>query len=152
MVSASFPHSGISYSPPTTENYRSEIIKANGLNPLLRLLQSPDPGSIFAAVSCVCYLTLQPPDNSPIIEAGFLQPLVNLLSFKGDGDTPWYAAKTLDNLAANPKNRWEIFNAGAVQSIKELVFESPVGVQIRMICCIERLSLSGTDLPPSRLL
>ena len=152
MVSANFPHPGISCSLPTTENYRLEIVHANGLNPLLRLLQSPDPGSIFAAVSCVSYLTFQPPNNSLIVEAGFLQPLVNFLSFEDDEDTQLHAALALSNLSVNAKNRLKIVNAGAVQSIKELVLKSPLGVQIKMARCIENLSLSGMDLPFNHLL
>ena len=148
MVSASFPHSGISYSPPTTENYRSEIIKANGLNPLLRLLQSSDPGSIFAAASCVWNLTDRPANGSLVVEAGFLQPLVNLLAFKDSGTIQFYAAGALCKLAANTENnRRAIVEAGAVQSIKQLVVESSVGVQIEMTGCIRNLSSSGMHSP-----
>ena len=129
-----------------------EIVKANGLNPLLRLLQSPDPSSICAAVSCVRNLTAQPPNNSPIIKAGFLQPLVNLLSFKDNENTQWHAATALNNLAANAKNRREIVNAGVVQSIKELVLETPVRVQIQMAGCIKNLSLGGMYPPFNHLL
>ena len=152
MVSTSFPHPGISCSAPTTENYRLEIFKANGLNPLLRLLQSPDPESIFSAVSCLCNLTAQPANGPLIIEIGFLRPLVNLMSFKDNEDTQWYAALTLSNLAANPENRREIVNAGTVQSIKKLVVEVPVSIQIPMTRCIKNLSCSGMRSSFNRLL
>ena len=147
MVSASYPRPGISCSPPTTENYKLEIVKADGLNPLLRLLQSPDRDSIYNAVSCVSNLALHPTSRSPIIEAGFLQPLVELLSFKDHENTQSRAARVLRNLAESPENRRDIFNAGAVQSIKKLVLQVPVRIQIQMICCIENLSLCGMDSP-----
>ena len=152
MVSASFLRPGMFYSRPITENYRLEIVKANGLNPLLRLLQSADHDSICAAASCVSNLTLQPAIFSPIIEAGFLQPLVNLLSWKDDEYLQLHAVKILCNLAVRPENRGAIVNAGAVQSIKELILEAPVGVRIKMTRCIENLSLSGMGPPFNRLL
>ena len=153
MVSASFLRPGISCSRPTTENYQLEIVKASGLGPLLRLLQSPDHDSIYAAASCVFNLTYQPTNRSPIIGAGFLQPLVNLLALRDSEMIQLDAAKALGNLAAGTKeNKRAIVNAGAVQSIKELVLESPVRAQISMMNCIGHLSLSGMDPPSNHLL
>ena len=142
-MSAGFPRPGISCSPSTTDNYGLEIVKADGLNPLLRLLQSPGHDLIYNAASCVLNLTLQPTNRSLIIEAGFLQPVVKLLSFKDHENIQSRAAKGLRNLAASPENRWDIVNAGAVQSIKELVLQVPMSIQIQMTSCIEYLSYSG---------
>ena len=147
MVNVSFPHPGISCSRPTTENYKLEIVKAGGLIPLLRLLQSPDHDSIRIAVGCVSNLALQPTNRSPIIEAGFLQPVVKHLSFKNHEQVPLRAANLLRNLAECPENRREIVNAGAVQSIKELVLQVPVSIQIEMTQCIKYLSESGMHSP-----
>ena len=153
MVSTSFLHAGIFCSPPTTENYQWEIVKANGLNPLLRLLQSPYLDSISAAVSCVFNLTLRPASDSPIIEAGFLRPLVNLLAFKDSEEVQLNAAKVLGNFSASTeKNKWAIVNAGAVQSIKELVAEAPASIQIEMTRCIKNLSHSCMRSPFDSLL
>ena len=153
MVSTSFPHPRISRSSPTTESYQLEIVEANGLNPLLRLLQSPDLNSIYTAASCILNLTRQPTNFSPIIEAGFLQPLVNLLALRDSEEVQLNAAKVLSNLAVSTKkNRRAIVNAGAVQSIKELVVEVPVSIQIPMTRCIRNLSCSGMHSPFDRLL
>ena len=151
MASARFPRPGIFCSPPTTENYQLKIVKAGGLNPLLRLLRSPGRDSIDAAVSCVKILALEPTNRSPIIEAGFLQPLVKLLSFKDHEDIQFWAAKTLSNLSFSPETRRDIFNAGAVQSIKELGLQVPMRIQIPMTRCIENLSCSGMHSPFNRL-
>ena len=124
-----------------------EIVKAGGLNPLLRLLQSPDHDSVYAAASCVSFLAAQHANGSPIIEAGFLQPLVNLMSLKDNERPQSRAARALRNLAGYPENGQEIVNAGAVQSVKELVLKSPVKVQINMTGCIRYLSRSGMDRP-----
>ena len=64
-----------------------------------------------------------------------------------------HAATVLCNLAASvEKNKRAIVNAGAVQSIKELVMEMPVKIQIEMTICIERLSRSGMHSPFNCLL
>ena len=127
-------------------------MKADGLNPLLRLLQSLDRNSIYNAIRCIFNLTFQPTNCSQIIEAGFLQPLVELLSFKDHENIQFYAAKSLCNLTASIENGRDIVNAGTVQSIEELVLQVPVRIQIYMTGCIERLSLSGMDPPFNRLL
>ena len=153
MVSASFAHPGMPCPRPTTENYQLEIVKANGLNPLLRLLQSPDRNVILTAVSCLVNLTVQPMNDSPIIEAGFLQPLVALLAFKDNEEMQLDAARALRNLAANPgMNRRAVVDAGVVQSIKELVLGVSVDIQFEMTACIRSLSQSGTHSPFNRLL
>ena len=143
----------ISCSRPTTAypSFKLEIVKAGGLNPLLRLLQSPHPDSIDAAVSLVLDLTDRATHRSLVIKAGFLQPLVKLLSFKGHENVHLCAAQILSKLAASPENRRDIFNAGAVQSIKELVLEVPVRIQIEMTRCIKYLSKSGMHSPFHRL-
>ena len=142
------PHPVISCSRPTADNRQLELIKANGLNPLLRLLQSPDPGSIFAAASCVWNLTDKPTNGPLVIKAGFLQPLVNLLAFKDNRTAQFYAAGALCRLATNAENsRRAIVDAGTVQSIKELVVEASVGIQIEMTGCIRNLSSSGMHSP-----
>ena len=142
MVSASFLRPGIFCLPPIAENYGLEIVEAGGLNPLLRLLQSPDRDLIGTAVTCV-YRLASKPTYSPIIEAGFLQPLVKLLSFKDHERIPSKTAQLLRNLAEIPENRREIVDAGAVQSIKELVLQVSVRIQIDMTKCIKYLSESG---------
>ena len=123
------------------------IIEANGLKPLLHLLQSPDLDLISAAVSCVRNVTIRSEHASPIIEAGFLQPLVNLMAFKDSEMIQRDAADALGNLAeSNEKNKIAVANA-AVQSIKELIVESPPGVQVAMARCIRALSRSGMHSP-----
>ena len=89
-------------------------------------------------------MSIYPQNESPIIESGFLQPLINLLSFKDNEEVQCHAISTLRNLAAsNEKNKLAIVKAGAVQSIKELVLEVPINVQSEMTACIAVLALSG---------
>lgn len=83
-------------------------------------------------------------NESPIIDSGFLGPLVHLLSFKDNEEVQCHAISTLRNLAASSeKNKKAIVKAGAVQAIKELVLEVPIVVQSEMTACIAVLGLSG---------
>ena len=153
MVSPNFPQPRISCSSVTAVYDPLEIVEVDGLKPLLRLLQSPDLDLISAAVSCVCNVTLQVEHDTPIIEAGFLQPLVNLLAFKDSEMIQLHAAGALGNLAeSTEKNKLAVVDAGAVQSIKELIVESTPDVQVAMARCIRGLSYSGMHLPFNSLL
>ena len=62
--------------------YQLGIVKADVLSPLLRLLQSPCLPSFRSAAACVRHLFIYPMNETPIMEAGFLPPLVNLLAFE----------------------------------------------------------------------
>ncbi|KAF8973862.1 vacuolar protein 8 [Flammula alnicola] len=125
------------------EKYQLEIVKADGLQSLLRLLQSTYLPLILSSAACVRNVSIHPQNESPIIESGFLQPLINLLSFKDNEEVQCHAISTLRNLAASSeKNKKAIVKAGAVQSIKELVLEVPINVQSEMTACVAVLALS----------
>lgn len=53
------------------EKYQLEIVRAKGLSPLLRLLQSSYLPLILSAVACIRNISIHPLNESPIIEAGF---------------------------------------------------------------------------------
>lgn len=90
-------------------------------------------------------MSIHPQNESPIIESGFLQPLITLLSFKENEEVQCHAISTLRNLAASSENnKTAIVKAGAVHSIKELVLEVPMNVQSEMTACVAVLALSGT--------
>ncbi|KAF8665167.1 hypothetical protein AX16_000631 [Volvariella volvacea WC 439] len=125
------------------EKYQLDIVKADGLIPLLRLLQSTYLPLILSSAACVRNVSIHPQNESPIIEAGFLRPLINLLSFKDNEEVQCHAISTLRNLAASSeKNKTAIVQAGAVQTIKELVLEVPIPVQSEMTACVAVLALS----------
>lgn len=125
------------------EKYQLEIVKADGLHALLRLLQSTYLPLILSSAACVRNVSIHPQNESPIIESGFLQPLINLLSFKDNEEVQCHAISTLRNLAASSeKNKLAIVKAGAVNSIKELVLDVPMNVQSEMTACVAVLALS----------
>jgi len=123
--------------------YQLEIVKADGLAPLLRLLRSTNLPLILSAAACVRNVSIHPLSESPIIEAGFTQPLITLMAFKDNEEVQCHAVSILRNLASSEKNQEAIFKAGAVQSIKKLVLEVTVNVQSEMTACIALLALSG---------
>jgi vacuolar protein 8 len=134
------------YSRDALEKYQLEIVRAEGLTPLLRLLQSSYLPLILSAAACVRNVSIHPQNESPIIDAGFLQPLINLLSFKDNEEVQCHAISTLRNLAASSeKNKTAIVKAGAIKSIKDLVLDVATNVQSEMTACVAVLALSGTS-------
>ena len=126
------------------EKYQLEIVKADGLKPLLRLLHSSYLPLILSAAACVRNVSIHPANESPIIDSGFLTPLIELLSFDENEEVQCHAISTLRNLAASSeRNKGAIVEAGAVERIKELVLQVPLTVQSEMTACVAVLALSG---------
>jgi vacuolar protein 8 len=126
------------------EKYQLEIVKADGLAALLRLLQSAYLPLILSSAACVRNVSIHPSNESPIIESGFLNPLIQLLSFEDNEEVQCHAISTLRNLAASSeKNKGQIVQAGAVAKIKDLVLSVPLNVQSEMTACVAVLALSG---------
>jgi vacuolar protein 8 len=125
------------------EKYQLEIVRNGGLGPLLRLLQSAFLPLILSAVACIRNISIHPMNESPIIDAGFLKPLVHLLGSTDNEEIQCHAISTLRNLAASSdRNKQLVLEAGAVQKCKELVLEVPVNVQSEMTAAIAVLALS----------
>lgn len=125
------------------EKYQLDIVRSNGLFPLLRLLQSSYLPLILSAVACIRNISIHPLNESPIIEAGFLRPLVDLLGSTDNEEIQCHAISTLRNLAASSdRNKRLVLEAGAVQKCKQLVLEVPLSVQSEMTAAIAVLALS----------
>ena len=125
------------------EKYQREIVRAKGLPPLLRLLQSSYLPLILSAVACIRNISIHPSNESPIIEEGFLRPLVELLGSTDNEEIQCHAISTLRNLAASSdRNKQLVLDAGAVQKCKELVLRVPLSVQSEMTAAIAVLALS----------
>ncbi|GAA5874355.1 hypothetical protein JCM3774_005014 [Rhodotorula dairenensis] len=125
------------------EKYQVEIVKHNGLPALLRLLKSSFLPLVLSAAACVRNVSIHPQNESPIIEAGFLGPLVDLLAFDEHEEIQCHAISTLRNLAASSENnKRQIVSAGAAEKIIQLVLTVPVTVQSEMTACAAVLGLS----------
>ena len=133
------------------EKYQLEIVRARGLGPLLHLMKSSYLPLILSAVACIRNISIHPLNESPIIDAGFLKPLVDLLGSTDNEEIQCHAISTLRNLAASSdKNKQLVLEAGAVEKCKELVLQVPLSVQSEMTAAIAVLALSD-ELKPALL-
>lgn len=133
------------------DRYQLDIVRANGLPNLLRLLQSSYLPLILSAVACIRNISIHPANESPIIDAGFLKPLVDLLGSTENDEIQCHAISTLRNLAASSdKNKQLVLEAGAVQKCKQLVLNVRLPVQSEMTAAIAVLALSD-ELKPHLL-
>ena len=125
------------------EKYQLDIVRTKGLLSLLRLLQSSYLPLILSAVACIRNISIHPQNESPIIDAGFLRPLVDLLGHTDNEEIQCHAISTLRNLAASSdRNKQLVLEAGAVQRCKQLVLNVPLSVQSEMTAAIAVLALS----------
>ncbi|KAL0089378.1 vacuolar protein 8 [Phycomyces blakesleeanus] len=125
------------------EIYQLEIVRCHGLPHLLRLLTSAFLPLILSSVACVRNISIHPANESPIIDGGFVLPLIELLSYEDNEEIQCHAISTLRNLAASSeRNKRAIVDAGAVNSIKRLIGKAPESVQTEMTAAIAVLALS----------
>lgn len=121
------------------------------MKPLLRLLHSTYLPLILSAAACVRNVSIHPSNESPIIDSGFLTPLIELLSFDENEEVQCHAISTLRNLAASSeRNKGAIVEAHAVERIKDLVLSVPLAVQSEMTACVAVLALSGMSTTRDR--
>ncbi|SAM07905.1 hypothetical protein [Absidia glauca] len=125
------------------EKYQLEIVRCKGLPPLLRLLRSSFLPLILSSVACIRNISIHPTNESPIIDEGFVNPLIELLSYDENEEIQCHAISTLRNLAASSeRNKRAIIEAGAVERIKNLINQVPTSVQTEMTAAIAVLALS----------
>ncbi|KAI9031609.1 putative VAC8-vacuolar membrane protein required for the cytoplasm-to-vacuole targeting [Phycomyces nitens] len=125
------------------EKYQLEIVRCKGLPPLLRLLKSAFLPLILSSVACIRNISIHPANESPIIDEGFVNPLIDLLSYDENEEIQCHAISTLRNLAASSeRNKRAIVEAGAVERIKQLIGLVPPTVQTEMTAAIAVLALS----------
>ncbi|CAG8490513.1 7118_t:CDS:10 [Acaulospora colombiana] len=115
------------------------------------LLQSSFLPLILSSVACIRNISIHPLNESPIIDAGFLSPLIQLLAYEENEEIQCHAISTLRNLAASSeRNKRAIVDAGAVEKVRELVLNVPSSVQSEMTACVAVLALSD-ELKPRLL-
>ncbi|KAI8070293.1 vacuolar protein 8 [Thamnidium elegans] len=125
------------------EKYQLEIVRCKGLPPLLRLLKSAFLPLILSSVACIRNISIHPANESPIIDGGFVNPLIELLAYDDNEEIQCHAISTLRNLAASSeRNKRAIVEAGAVERIKTLINKVPASVQTEMTAAIAVLALS----------
>lgn len=94
-------------------------------------------------MACIRNISIHPTNESPIIDEGFVNPLIELLSYDENEEIQCHAISTLRNLAASSeRNKRAIIEAGAVERIKNLINQVPTSVQTEMTAAIAVLALS----------
>ncbi|BFZ57707.1 Vacuolar protein 8 [Savitreella phatthalungensis] len=125
------------------DKYQLEIVRANGLPPLYRLLQSTYLPLILSSVACIRNISIHPLNEAPIIDYNFVPHLIELLCSTEHEEVQCHAASTLRNLAAtSERNKRIIVEAGVVQKCKDKILDVPLSVQSEMTACIAVLALS----------
>jgi vacuolar protein 8 len=135
------------------EKYQLDIVRNRGLLPLLRLLKSGHPPLILSAITCIRNISVHPSNKSPIIEAGFLSPLVEFFTFSEVEEIQCYAISTIRNLAVDADldtNKELMLQAGVVSKCVELILKASQPVQLEMIAVIQIFTL-GDELNPTLL-
>lgn len=127
-------------------NYQVEIVKANGLPLLLNLLQSAHTPLALAAVACIRNISIHAANESAIVDAGFLPPLVELLRKSDNEEILCHAVSSLRNLAASSeRTKLQIVEAGAVERFFDLLKRVPASVESEITACLAVLAL-GDEL------
>jgi len=106
-----------------TEKYQLSIVTANGLPALLKLLSSPHPSLLLAAVACIRNISIHHLNESAIVSQNFLPPLIALLNNDNE-EIQCHAISTIRNLAAGMEeegNKERIIQEGGVDKILEVM-------------------------------
>ncbi|KAI8871153.1 ARM repeat-containing protein [Ramicandelaber brevisporus] len=99
------------------EKFQYDIVATGGLPPLLRLLQSPNYALVLSAIACLRNLSIHTASERPIIEAGFLPIIVELLRLVESEELQGHAICTIRNIAAASENKEAVAHAGAIEAI-----------------------------------
>jgi vacuolar protein 8 len=140
---------------PTAVDSAVPLTPSNGANGQVH------PQLVLASVACIRNISIHPNNETRIIDAGFLKPLVELLAYNNE-EVQCHAISTLRNLAAGNggsgdkedstvDNKEKIVASGAVERIKLLIDEGMDGSGARlgwpvlseMTACLAVLALSG---------
>jgi len=106
------------------KKFQLEIVECGGLPPLLELLKSNTQQIVLAAVACIRNISIHSVNEKPIVEAGFLKLLIELISSDKGEEIQCHALSTIRNLAASDYNKKLIVKEGAAETIINLLIES----------------------------
>ncbi|KAJ1039179.1 hypothetical protein NDA10_000143 [Ustilago hordei] len=143
------------------EKYQIEIVRSNGLPPLLRLLRSSFLPLILSAAACVRNVSIHPANESPIIDAGFLHPLIDLLSHEDNEEIQCHAISTPATLllpsemtacaavlALSEDLKPQLLEMGICEVLIPLTASSSVEVQGNSAAALGNLSSKSDDYGP----
>ncbi|KAF9181850.1 Vacuolar protein 8 [Haplosporangium sp. Z 11] len=116
------------------------IVQLGGLTPLHRMVQSASEAMIASGLNCVREMSYQSSAKGPIINAGFISPLSDLMNYAAMPEVAIAAVSIIHNLADRDEHRKMIVDAGVADRCFMILPTSPVAVQEEMTALISRLT------------
>ncbi|ORX71434.1 vacuolar protein 8 [Linderina pennispora] len=104
------------------EEYQIQIVEKGGLESLLPLLQSAYVPLVVSASACLRNISIHPANEEPIVSAGYLPCLVNLITQSDNREAQCHVISALRNLVANSESDMEsIAELGVFDHIKPII-------------------------------
>ncbi|KAJ1939986.1 Vacuolar protein 8, partial [Linderina macrospora] len=99
--------------------FQYEIVQRGGLVPVGQLLRSTNSGLVSAAAACLRNLSIHPANEQPIVEAGLVADVADLVPQAEDPEIQCHAVAVLRNLAANAgSDKTCLIEAGMIESFQ----------------------------------
>ena len=119
-----------------------EAVERGALAPLLRLLSSPNIHVILAATAALRNISIHPRTEARLVQAGFLQPLIFLMSIDRAPGRPQFVVPTkADGASADAQARMLLdIRCHAVSCLRNM--DAPPALQSEMAACLAVLALS----------
>ncbi|KAJ1736259.1 Vacuolar protein 8 [Coemansia biformis] len=91
------------------ERYQRSIVSHGGLDALVPLLQSSYTALVISAAACLRNISIHPSNEEPIVGAGLLPELMDLVAQADQPELQCHAIATVRNLAANSGTDKQVF-------------------------------------------
>ncbi|KAJ1773821.1 Vacuolar protein 8 [Coemansia sp. RSA 1843] len=114
------------------ERYQAAIVAHGGLDSLLPLLTSSYTLLIMSAAACLRNLSIHPDNEAPIVRAGFLPELLDLVLQMDEPELQCHVISTLRNFGANNgSDKQALIDAGLLDRIRMAVEDKRVHPTVR---------------------
>ncbi|KAJ2550828.1 Vacuolar protein 8 [Coemansia sp. RSA 1933] len=114
------------------ERFQAAIVAQGGLDALLPLLTSSYTLLIMSAAACLRNLSIHPDNEAPIVHAGFLPELLDLVLQMDEPELQCHVISTLRNFGANNgSDKQALIEAGLLDRIRMAVEDKRVHPKVR---------------------
>ncbi|KAI9501795.1 armadillo-type protein [Coemansia spiralis] len=114
------------------ERYQTAIVAQGGLEALLPLLTSSYTLLVMSAAACLRNLSIHPDSEAPIVRAGFLPELLDLVLQMDEPEVQCHVVSTLRNLAANSgSDKQNLVDAGLFDQIRAALEDKRLQPKVR---------------------
>ncbi|KAJ2665109.1 Vacuolar protein 8 [Coemansia sp. RSA 1200] len=114
------------------ERYQVAVVAHGGLDALLPLLKSSYTLLIMSAAACLRNLSIHPDNEAPIVHAGFLPELLDLVLQMDEPELQCHVISTLRNFGANNGSNKQLFiDAGLLDRVRMAIEDKRVDPKVR---------------------